>query len=125
MPTYAVYSHSDQTYGLYISGRILNYHLALYNAKVLYHLSEEEPTAEENLAYFINASIEKADSYISKTGGTPITNLSERDNQVIESYDYIFNKIPTESKALLKGKFEVYRSVNGGGMETIKTYLYE
>lgn len=118
-PQYAMYSHSNHTQDIYISGQTLDYHYAMYLAKK--NFNGGEPTVEENLAYYIYSSIELADSYVERTGGVPV-NVSERDKQVIEYYDYIFNKIPASSKALMKGKFEIYRSTNGSRMETIKVY---
>ncbi len=122
-PQYALYSHSNHTLGLYINGQTLDYHLAMYMINELAHQTDK-CTPEENLAYFIDSSIKLADSYIEKTGGVPV-DVSKRDNEVIEYYDIAFNKIPADSKALLKGKFEVYRSVNGSRMETIKVYSFE
>lgn len=126
-PQYAMYSHSDHTQGISISDgttwQTVDYYLALYNLKVMFN--QGEPTYEEKLAAWINSAVLEVEKLINNSGGTPVNNLGERDREVIKWYDKYLTQIQTDAyKTTIKGKFEVYRSVNGKKMETIKTYTF-
>lgn len=122
-PVYTMYSYSNHKQGILIYGQMLDYHLAMYQAKKLAQ-KESEIEPQEKLAYQIDYNINLMERQVESTGGTPV-NVSERDKQVIEWFDGIFEGLKGEGyKDVLTGKFEIYRSSNGSEMKTIKVYTF-